>query len=134
MNNQDIITVEPGKRGGQPCIRGLRITVYDVLSYLDVRFAINIAGLQPATEISSSLYFHRNTTGESLSSRSASSIRRFSSSFDSTRIPRRMLRASFEKKVSIRFSHEPCVGVKMNSNRLGRVPRNALVSFYTCAE
>lgn len=31
---QDIITVEPGKRGGQPCIRGLRITVYDVLSYL----------------------------------------------------------------------------------------------------
>lgn len=28
------ITVEPGKRGGRPCIRGLRITVFDVLSYL----------------------------------------------------------------------------------------------------
>lgn len=28
------ITIEPGKRSGQPCIRGLRITVYDVLSYL----------------------------------------------------------------------------------------------------
>ena len=28
------ITLEPGKRSGQPCIRGLRITVYDVLSYL----------------------------------------------------------------------------------------------------
>ncbi|HYC92427.1 MAG TPA: DUF433 domain-containing protein [Thermoanaerobaculia bacterium] len=28
------ITIEPGKRGGQPCIRGMRITVYDVLSYL----------------------------------------------------------------------------------------------------
>ncbi|HEX4845876.1 MAG TPA: DUF433 domain-containing protein [Geothrix sp.] len=28
------ITLEPGKRGGKPCIRGLRITVYDVLSYL----------------------------------------------------------------------------------------------------
>ena len=28
------ITVEPGKRGGKPCIRGLRITVYDVLDYL----------------------------------------------------------------------------------------------------
>lgn len=28
------ITIEPGKRGGRPCIRGLRITVYDVLSYL----------------------------------------------------------------------------------------------------
>ena len=27
-------TVEPGKRGGRPCIRGMRITVYDVLSYL----------------------------------------------------------------------------------------------------
>ena len=27
-------TVEPGKRSGKPCIRGLRITVYDVLSYL----------------------------------------------------------------------------------------------------
>jgi len=34
MDYRDIITVEPGKRGGQPCIRGLRITVYDVLSYL----------------------------------------------------------------------------------------------------
>ena len=29
-----IITVEAGKRGGKPCIRGLRITVYDVLEYL----------------------------------------------------------------------------------------------------
>lgn len=28
------ITLEPGKRGGKPCIRGLRITVYDVLSML----------------------------------------------------------------------------------------------------
>lgn len=30
----DRITLEPGKRGGKPCIRGLRMTVYDVLSYL----------------------------------------------------------------------------------------------------
>jgi uncharacterized protein (DUF433 family) len=29
-----IITLEPGKRNGKPCIRGMRITVYDVLSYL----------------------------------------------------------------------------------------------------
>ncbi|MBI1322469.1 DUF433 domain-containing protein [bacterium] len=28
------ITIEPGKRGGRPCIRGMRISVYDVLSYL----------------------------------------------------------------------------------------------------
>lgn len=31
---QNIITIEPGKCGGKPCIRGMRITVYDVLSYL----------------------------------------------------------------------------------------------------
>ena len=29
-----VITIEPGKRSGKPCIRGMRITVYDVLSYL----------------------------------------------------------------------------------------------------
>ena len=29
-----IITIEPGKMGGKPCIRGLRMTVYDVLDYL----------------------------------------------------------------------------------------------------
>src|SRR5262245_24526012 len=34
MKYQDIITIEPGKRGGKPSIRGMRITVYDVLSYL----------------------------------------------------------------------------------------------------
>jgi uncharacterized protein (DUF433 family) len=34
MKYQDIITIEPGKRGGKPCIRGMRITVYDVLDYL----------------------------------------------------------------------------------------------------
>lgn len=28
------ITLEPGKRGGRPCVRGLRITVYDVLEML----------------------------------------------------------------------------------------------------
>ena len=34
MSYAGIITMEPGKRGGKPCIRGLRITVYDVLEYL----------------------------------------------------------------------------------------------------
>ena len=34
MNYRNIITIEPGKRSGKPCIRGMRITVYDVLSYL----------------------------------------------------------------------------------------------------
>jgi uncharacterized protein (DUF433 family) len=34
VDYRDIITIEPGKMGGKPCIRGLRITVYDVLDYL----------------------------------------------------------------------------------------------------
>ena len=34
MNYQNRITIEPNKRSGKPCIRGMRITVYDVLSYL----------------------------------------------------------------------------------------------------
>jgi uncharacterized protein (DUF433 family) len=34
MDYAGIITIEPGKRGGKPCIRGLRITVYDVLESL----------------------------------------------------------------------------------------------------
>ena len=34
MNYRDYITVEPNKRGGKPCVRGLRITVYEVLEYL----------------------------------------------------------------------------------------------------
>jgi uncharacterized protein (DUF433 family) len=32
--DENRITIEPGKRSGQPCIRGLRITVWDVLGWL----------------------------------------------------------------------------------------------------
>ncbi|MGH8520907.1 MAG: DUF433 domain-containing protein [Gammaproteobacteria bacterium] len=34
MDYRQRITIEPGKRGGKPCIRGMRITVYEVLEYL----------------------------------------------------------------------------------------------------
>ena len=34
MDYSGIITIEPGKRSGKPCLRGLRITVYDVLDYM----------------------------------------------------------------------------------------------------
>ena len=34
MDYSEIITIEPGKRSGKPCVRGLRITVHDVLDYL----------------------------------------------------------------------------------------------------
>ncbi|MDX1999619.1 MAG: DUF433 domain-containing protein [Thermoanaerobaculia bacterium] len=47
MDYSKIITLEPDKRSGKPCIRGLRITVYDVLDYL-------ASGMTP-TEISADL-------------------------------------------------------------------------------
>lgn len=34
MDCRNYITIEPNKRGGKPCVRGLRITVYEVLEYL----------------------------------------------------------------------------------------------------
>ena len=34
MDYHKIITIEPGKMGGKPCVRGMRITVYDVLDYM----------------------------------------------------------------------------------------------------
>jgi uncharacterized protein (DUF433 family) len=34
VNYLEIITIEPGKRSGKPCLRGMRITVSDVLEYL----------------------------------------------------------------------------------------------------
>jgi uncharacterized protein (DUF433 family) len=41
IDYMNIITLEPGKRSGKPCIRGLRITVYDVLSYLAAGMSID---------------------------------------------------------------------------------------------
>jgi uncharacterized protein (DUF433 family) len=41
VDYSQIITIDPGKRSGKPCIRGLRITVYDVLGYM-------AAGMSPA--------------------------------------------------------------------------------------
>ena len=50
---QSIITIEPGKRGGRPCIRGMRISVYDVLSYL-------AAGMTPEQILSDFPYLTQN--------------------------------------------------------------------------
>jgi uncharacterized protein (DUF433 family) len=36
VDYRKIITIEPGKRGGKPCIRGMRITVGDILGWLSV--------------------------------------------------------------------------------------------------
>ena len=45
MDYRKIITIEPDKRGGRPCIRGMRITVYDILGWL-------AAGMSPEEIIS----------------------------------------------------------------------------------
>lgn len=41
MDYQKIITIEPGKRSGKPCIRGMRITVSDVLGYLAAGMSVD---------------------------------------------------------------------------------------------
>ena len=41
IDYKDIITLEADKRSGKPCVRGLRITVYDVLSYLAAGMTID---------------------------------------------------------------------------------------------
>lgn len=41
IDYRNYITIEPGKRSGKPCIRGMRITVYDVLSYLAAGMSIS---------------------------------------------------------------------------------------------
>ena len=50
-------------------------------------------------------------------------IRAFSSAFEATRIPLRMVLVILAKKPSTRFSQDPCLGVNTNSKRLGRVLR-----------
>src|SRR6266849_10097315 len=81
-----------------------------------------------------SLYFHLNTTGSSFTSFRYRSIRVFNSAFELTRIPRNNVRASLPKKDSTRFSHEPCLGVKMNSKRFGTLAKYARVCLEICAE
>ncbi len=41
IDYKNIITIEPGKRGGKPCIRGMRITVNDILNWLASGMTIN---------------------------------------------------------------------------------------------
>ncbi|HEY4506037.1 MAG TPA: DUF433 domain-containing protein [Candidatus Paceibacterota bacterium] len=61
MTYKNIITIDPGKRGGQPTIRGMRITVYDVLKMLasDMDFEAKIADFPELTvdDIKASLAF-----------------------------------------------------------------------------
>ena len=75
------------------------------------------------------------TTGFWLKYSMAARMRSLSSCLEATRMWRRTERASFEKKPSIRLSHEPCVGVNVNSNRpAGCSASQVFVSFEMCAE
>ena len=74
-------------------------------------------------------------TGWRLTSLIPAIMRSLSSCFDVTRMWRRTERANLEKKPSMRLSQEPCLGVKVNSNRRrGRVASQTLVSREMCAE
>ena len=61
-------------------------------------------------------------------------IRSFSSCLEDTRMPRNMDFVILAKNISIRLSQEPCLGVKMNSNRFGALAKYARVSLEVCAE
>src|SRR5260370_7064925 len=82
----------------------------------------------------SSLYFHLKTVGSSFTSFKYNSIRVRNSCFEVTRIPRSRVRANFPKNDSTRLSHDPCLGVKTNSNRLGTLVRYARFSRELCPE
>ncbi len=67
---KNIITLEPGKRSGKPCIRGLRITVEDILRYLasgmSTEHIINDFPDLTQEDISVALEFAANQQGRTL--------------------------------------------------------------------
>src|SRR6478672_2356343 len=78
---------------------------------------------------SASLYDQVWMTGWRFTSSMPAIMRSLSSCFEVTRMWRRTDRANLEKKPSMRLSHEPCLGVKVNSKRPGgRVSSQAVVS------
>src|SRR6476619_977858 len=84
---------------------------------------------------SASLYDQVWMTGWRFTSSMPAIMRSLSSCFEVTRMWRRTERANLEKKPSMRLSHEPCLGVKVNSKRPGgRASSQAVVSLDMCAE
>src|SRR6476620_7407543 len=84
---------------------------------------------------SASLYDQVWMTGWRFTSSMPAIMRSLSSCFEVTRMWRRTDRANLEKKPSMRLSHEPCLGVKVNSKRPGgRASSQAVVSLDMCAE
>src|SRR5882762_8851091 len=84
---------------------------------------------------SASLYDQVWMTGWRFTSSMPAIMRSLSSCFEVTRMWRKTERANLEKKPSMRLSHEPCLGVKVNSKRPGgRASSQAVVSLDMCAE
>src|SRR6202521_6116434 len=84
---------------------------------------------------SASLYDQVWMTGWRFTSSMPAIMRCLSSCFEVTRMWRKTDRANLEKKPSMRLSHEPCLGVKVNWKRPGgRASSQALVSLDMCAE
>ena len=103
----------------------------EALRYLGQRFH-DFESYQAA---SASLYDQVWMTGWRLTSSIPAKMRSLSSCFEVTRMWRRTERANLEKKPSMRLSHEPCLGVKVNSKRPdGRASSQALVSLDMWAE
>ena len=103
----------------------------DALQELGQRFL----GSKSYQAASASLYDQVWMTGWRFTSSMPAIMRSLSSCFEVTRMWRRTDRANLEKKPSMRLSHEPCLGVKVNSKRPGgRASSQALVSLDMCAE
>jgi hypothetical protein len=89
------------------------------------QFVLHVAAIEPDVQISRIR----------LSDKTSRLCSRFSSCFEATLMWRRTERANLEKKPSMRLSQEPCLGVKVNSNRpAGRVASQVVVSREMCAE
>jgi uncharacterized protein (DUF433 family) len=101
MNGRERITVEPGKRGGKPCIRGMRIRVADVLEYLASGMSEDeILPDFPDVDLRAVLAFAAERERK-ISPPSAAG----SSSFDENPAPPRRLRAEL---AGLTLSSEPC--------------------------
>ena len=115
-------------------------TIYAVLAFSNTLLAIlvdrfkNNVAMYHVSDIESKPYFQRKTTGLSLISSRYNMIRSFSSCLEDTRMPRNIDFVILAKNISIRLIQEPCLGVKMNSNRFGALAKYARVSLEVCAE
>ena len=125
-----------GETKGRPdpsaCLRRLRVHGGSSLRHQLPRQ--RFLGSKSYQAASASLYDQVWMTGWRFTSSMPAIMRSLRSCFEVTRMWRRTDRANLEKKPSMRLSHEPCLGVKVNSKRPGgRASSQAVVSLDMCA-